>query len=152
MNRRTLITTGLAGLVAPTLARATDGSVVEEVATPPIFLEEPEPLEAYLWRNRPVVIFADTADDLLFRRQMELLAEGETMLLERDVVVLTDTDPAARGPLRAKLRPRGFQLVLIGKDGGVKLRKPRPWTVRELSRTIDKMPMRQQEIRQRWER
>jgi len=41
---------------------------------------------------------------------------------------------------------------LIGKDGKVKLRKPRPWTVRELSRVIDKMPMRQQELKQRWER
>jgi len=39
--------------------------------------------------------------------------------------------------------------VLIGKDGGVKLRKPFPWSVRELSRSIDKMPMRQQELRDR---
>jgi len=37
-------------------------------------------------------------------------------------------------------------LVLIGKDGGVKLRKPFPWNVREISRVIDKMPMRRQEI------
>jgi len=49
--------------------------------------------------------------------------------------------------LRTKLRPRGFMLVLIGKDGGVKLRKPLPWDVRELSRTIDTMPMRQREMR-----
>ena len=68
------------------------------------------------------------------------------------MIVFVDTDPTASGPLRKALRPRGFQLVLIGKDGGVKLRKPRPWTVRELNRVIDKMPMRQQEIRQRWER
>ena len=53
------------------------------------------------------------------------------------------------GPLREKLRPRGFMLVLIGKDGGVKLRKPFPYNVRELSRNIDKMPMRQREIRER---
>jgi hypothetical protein len=49
--------------------------------------------------------------------------------------------------LRTKLRPRGFMVVLIGKDGGVKLRKPFPWDVREFSRSIDKMPMRQQELR-----
>jgi len=35
---------------------------------------------------------------------------------------------------------------LIGKDGMVKLRKPFAWNMRELSRVIDKMPMRQQEI------
>ena len=75
--------------------------------------------------------------------------DGEDMLLDRDVIVLTDTDPAAQSPIRQKLRPRGFMMVLIGKDGGVKLRKPLPWTVREISRSIDKMPMRLQEVEDR---
>jgi len=51
--------------------------------------------------------------------------------------------------VRRELRPRGFMLALVGKDGQIKLRKPAPWDVRELSRSIDKMPMRQQEIRDR---
>ena len=29
----------------------------------------------------------------------------------------------------------------------IELRKPAPWSVREITRTIDKMPLRQQEIR-----
>jgi hypothetical protein len=70
-------------------------------------------------------------------------------LLDRDVVVLVDTDPDAKSDIRRTLRPRGFGIVLIGKDGGIKLRKPAPWTVRELSRIIDKMPMRQQELSER---
>jgi hypothetical protein len=113
-----------------------------------------ETLDEYLWEKRPIVVFADAPNDVLFKRQMELLEEGTADLDERDVVVIVDTDANAAEltPLRKKLRPRGFQLVLIGKDGHVKLRKPRPWTVRELSRVIDKMPMRQQELRQRWER
>ena len=65
------------------------------------------------------------------------------------MVVITDTDPDAKSALRTKLRPRGFMLVLIGKDGGVKLRKPAPWDVRELTRVIDKTPERQQEVRDR---
>ena len=111
-------------------------------------------LDEYLWEKRPVVIFADSPENLLFKRQMELLEAEKDQLEERDVVVIVDTDANAdeTTALRKKLRPRGFQLVLIGKDGQVKLRKPRPWTVRELSRVIDKMPMRQQELRQRWER
>ena len=40
-------------------------------------------------------------------------------------------------------------LALIDKDGGVKLRKPFPWDVREITRSIDKMPLRQQELRDR---
>jgi hypothetical protein len=35
----------------------------------------------------------------------------------------------------------------MDKDGEVELRKPAPWDVREITRTIDKMPSRQQELR-----
>jgi hypothetical protein len=70
-------------------------------------------------------------------------------LAERDVVVLIDTDPTGGSELREALRPRGFMLALISKDGTVILRKPSPWSVREISRTIDKQPLREQEIRDR---
>jgi hypothetical protein len=36
---------------------------------------------------------------------------------------------------------------LIGKDGQTKLRKPLPWSIREISRAIDKMQIRQDEIK-----
>ncbi len=104
-------------------------------------------LEDLRWIARPIVVFADTPLDPLFREQMALLAEREEALIDRDVVVIVDTDPDEESDIRRKLRPRGFSIVLIGKDGGVKLRKPFPWDVRELTRTIDKMPLRQQEIR-----
>ncbi|MEL7127746.1 MAG: DUF4174 domain-containing protein [Pseudomonadota bacterium] len=106
-------------------------------------------LQQFVWEKRPIVVFADSPNDPNFGLQMEYLQERVADLAERDVIVLTDTDPGAAGPLREALRPRGFMLVLIGKDGGVKLRKPFPWDVRELSRTIDKMPVRQREIRDR---
>lgn len=102
----------------------------------------------FQWRNRPVIVFADSINDPRFSEQLALLAQRPDALAQRDVVVITDTDPAAKTALRQKLRPRGFMLVLIGKDGGVKLRKPFPWDVRELTRVIDKMPMRQREIRE----
>ena len=104
-------------------------------------------LDDLLWVARPIVVFADTPNDPRFVTQMELLEAGKEALVERDVVVLTDTDPDLKSDLRQKLRPRGFMLVLLGKDGQVKLRKPLPWDVREISRAIDKMPMRQQELR-----
>ena len=109
-------------------------------------------LSQFRWKKRPVIVFADSADDPAFIEQLELLHAREAALLERDVIVLTDTDPAARSPLRLKMRPRGFMLVLVGKDGSVKLRKPFPWDVREITRSIDKMPERQREIRERNER
>lgn len=106
-------------------------------------------LSEFLWKNRVVAVFADSPDDPRFHEQIERLSQGAEALFDRDVVVLVDTDPAANSVLRQKLRPRGFVLVLVGKDGGVKLRKPTPWTVRELTRTIDKFPSRMREVEER---
>lgn len=129
----------------PLLAQTVEAEA-EEMAPVPIVETN---LNDFLWEKRPIVVFADTERDPAFIRQMELLEDRKEALAERDVVILTDTDPEAMSELREELRPRGFMLVLIGKDGGVKLRKPFPWSVRELSRSIDKMPMRQQELRDR---
>ncbi|MEV8466537.1 DUF4174 domain-containing protein [Fluviibacterium sp. DFM31] len=110
-------------------------------------LTEATELEQFLWVARPVVVFADTPNDPRFIKQIELLNARKGELWARDVVVIADTDPAAKSALRTQLRPRGFQLTLVGKDGKVALRKPEPWDVRELTRAIDKMPLRKQEIR-----
>lgn len=111
-----------------------------------------EDLSEFHWKKRPVVVFADNENDPAFQTQMELLREQPADLAERDVVVLIDTDPAARSALRLDMRPRGFMLVLVGKDGDIKMRKPRPWDVREITRSIDKMTIRQREIRNDKER
>jgi len=109
-------------------------------------------LNQFKWKKRPVVVFADTPDDPAFVEQIELLEALPEELSTRDVVVVIDTDPDARTGFRTKLRPRGFMLAILGKDGDVKLRKPFPWHVREITRSIDKMPDRQREIRERKER
>ncbi|UWQ90261.1 DUF4174 domain-containing protein [Rhodobacteraceae bacterium M382] len=124
----------------------------ETVETTPPALTQPvgeSDLTEFLWKNRVIVVFADTSADPRFHEQIDRLADGVDMLAERDVIVLTDTDPAARSAARQKLRPRGFSLVVIDKDGGVKLRKPAPWSVREITRSIDKFPSRIQEVRER---
>ena len=104
-------------------------------------------IDGYLWVKRPVIIFAKTNLDVNFQTQMKSLRQGAEELAARDVVVLVDTNPANKTALRKKFRPRGFAVLLMGKDGQIKLRKPFPWDARELSRSIDKMPMRQQEMR-----
>lgn len=111
-----------------------------------VFDNQSVSLSTFLWRARPVVVFADAPGDPRFQEQKALLLRDLTELRARDVVVIFDTEPTKLSALRTKLRPRGFQLVLLGKDGTVKLRKPLPWNVRELSRVIDKMPMRQIEM------
>ena len=105
-------------------------------------------LEEFLWLRRPIVVFANTPNDPLFMQQMRNLEAEPDALIERDVVVIFDTDPAARGAVRTQLRPRGFSMVLLDKDGKVMLRKPSPWSVREITHAIDKFPLRRQEMLQ----
>ncbi|MEL6586734.1 MAG: DUF4174 domain-containing protein [Pseudomonadota bacterium] len=104
-------------------------------------------LDDLQWVARPLIVFANSPRDPAFIEQIADLERDIDRLVERDVIVIVDTDRDSASDLRAKLRPRGFMLVLIGKDGQVKLRKPLPLTVREVSRSIDKMPIRQREIR-----
>lgn len=141
----------LASLLAIGPALATEGatpSVLDrwEADRATVFTASEVDLESFRWLARPVIVFADSESDPAFQTQLELLSADLEALGERDIILITDTNPEAFSDLRRKLRPRGFMLTLIGKDGGVKLRKPFPWDVRELSRQIDKMPMRRQEI------
>jgi hypothetical protein len=106
-------------------------------------------LSDFLWIKRPVVVFAESPADPRYVQQMQFLLDELEALDARDVVIITDTNPDARSSVRIKLRPRGFMLALIGKDGQVEQRKPLPWSVREITRAIDKMPLRQQEINDR---
>ena len=109
-------------------------------------VEKNTTLENFEWTQRPIVIFANSDKDPNFISQMEFLSEDINALKERDIIVLVDTKPSKSSSLRKRLRPHGFALILIGKDGQVKLRKPSPWSTREIARVIDKMPIRQQEI------
>jgi len=104
-------------------------------------------LSEFLWIARPVIVFADSPNDPRFIEQMQLLADRPAPLLERDVVILFDSDPSARSEIRTALRPRGFALVVIQKDGAVGFRRPAPRDVREIIRGIDNFQFRQEELR-----
>ncbi|MFN3144058.1 MAG: DUF4174 domain-containing protein [Paracoccaceae bacterium] len=143
----------LAMLAKGALAQEATAAVepAPEPVVPPAVLEPIDAtglsLDAFLWVARPIVVFADTPADPRFQQQLELLLARPEALADRDVVILIDTDPAARSDVRTQLRPRGFSMVLLAKDGTVVLRKPSPWDVREITRAIDKLPLRQDEIK-----
>jgi hypothetical protein len=137
----------------PFIASADEPAVVEDVAVEaPTFAPLPAAevsLADQLYLKRPIVVFADSPNDPNFVRQMELLARAYASLEERDVILVTDTDPAARSEWRQKLRPRGFSLVIMDKDLTPVIRKPLPWDVREITAAIDKLPLRRQEVLER---
>ncbi|WP_104019292.1 DUF4174 domain-containing protein [Roseovarius nitratireducens] len=127
-------------------ATAQDSAPDEEV--PSIMNAEEVDSTDFLWIKRLLVVFSDTPADPQYIEQMGYITDRLDALTYRDVVVITDADPSARSEVRQRLRPRGFNLVLIGKDGEIYLRKPAPWHVREIVRSIDKLPARQREMRE----
>lgn len=146
--------------LAPDLAPGPGGVSAEaETATDPTAAWEADPtapldaadvdLAAFAYLARPLVVFADTPRDPQFIEQMRLLGADPASLAARDVAVIVDADPDARSAVRATLRPRGFGLVLMDKDGRVVQRRPSPQTVREVGRAIDRMPLRIEELRNR---
>ncbi|MFW2544599.1 DUF4174 domain-containing protein [Primorskyibacter sp. 2E107] len=132
-------------LTLPGATRAAEDALPD----PPILTAAETSLEDWIWLKRPVVVFADNPADPRYVEQMQLIVSRMDALVLRDAVVITDTDPAARSDVRLALRPRGFMLVVLAKDGSVVIRKPAPWDVREISRSIDKLPLRQQEVKDR---
>ena len=137
-------------MVAPALAQG-PAPVAPETEAPadPTLLPDPPDvpeLADFLWIARPLVVFADSDRDPRYIQQMRMIEEGMEPLTERNVVVLTDTDPPAAGPLRRDLRPRGFGVVLIDIDGKVALRRPTPTPVRDIGSLNDRMPSRREEI------
>lgn len=128
---------------APVEPAAQENPAVGPIAAADVVLDE------LMFLRRPVVVFADSPADPTFIRQMQLIERDLPALDQRDVVVIVDTDPAAKSAIRQKLRPRGFSLVLMEKDLKPVIRKPLPWDVREIVAAIDKFPLRRQEMLER---
>lgn len=104
-------------------------------------------LDVFEYVARPLVVFGDSPRQPQVVEQLRLIEQGLADLERRDVVVIVDTDPDARSPVRQALRPRGFGLVLVDKDGRVMLRQAAPTAMRELTRAIDRSPLREEELR-----
>lgn len=128
---------------------------------------KPTTLAALRDQARPLLIFGGAQDTRVQQQYAEMAAHAIDAK-ERYIRVALITNPpskAHRGPhapevtftpeeqglLRKKfdISPKEFTVVLVGKDGGEKLRSqlPIPWS--KLAETIDSMPMRQDEMKQR---
>jgi hypothetical protein len=118
-------------------------------------------LSHYQWKNRLLLVFAPTPEEPSFHALQESLVARGAGIADRDLVVFEvlesgpstrdgePLDPATARQLRERLRvPSGaFSLILVGKDGGVKLDRQDRTSLVEIFALIDSMPMRQQEMR-----
>jgi proline racemase len=117
-------------------------------------------LGQYGWRNRVFLVFAPRGDPMA-AEQSRILMSDPAELDERDLVVLMISEDGvtalhgkAEGVTAAGLRrdtgiatEAPFTAVLIGKDGGIKLRAKDPVAAKDLFGLIDGMPMRANERR-----
>ncbi|GJD96074.1 hypothetical protein OCOJLMKI_3292 [Methylobacterium iners] len=110
-----------------------------------------DPLSAYRWKSRLLVISAPTADGNVEAQRRAVAAAREGMA-ERDLAVveaLGATPEAVALRRRLGLPGDGFRAVLVGKDGEPKITAPSPISTKTLFSTIDAMPMRRDEMRGR---
>jgi hypothetical protein len=111
-----------------------------------------EVVRASRWQHRLLLIGVPTASQAEFQRQKKMLAAEEKGLTERDFkvveVIYDQLTPADRQCWTQQLgQPlAGFRVVLIGKDSGVKRTETQPLAPASLFGTVDKMPMRRQEM------
>ncbi|MBD8687356.1 MULTISPECIES: DUF4174 domain-containing protein [unclassified Rhizobium] len=111
-------------------------------------------LKEFAWKNRVVLVFGSAADQTLLQ-QIEILNRQKAELEERDMVVIRVSEGEARAvygnapalksvDLRtdADIKSEAFQVVLVGMDGGIKLRSEKVVSDVEMFDLIDGMPMR----------
>ena len=121
---------------------------------------EGRPLDYLRWQSRVIVVMAASGDDPALVAQDTRLRAAAADLAERDVVLITaagdtvtvdgetsDAPPAAHLRRAYATGTTGFHVVLIGKDGGVKLHATEPVAADAFFALIDSMPMRQREMR-----
>jgi hypothetical protein len=120
-------------------------------------------LDAYRWKNRILIIFVPSVDSENYEAQKESLRNQSAGILDRDLRIVevlekdssSDLGISLCGESARNLRNKfgvtadEFQVILIGKDGTVKLRSKAAVSPSALFQLIDAMPMRQEEMRKK---
>ena len=117
-------------------------------------------LSDYRWERRPLLVFAPTNSDPRLVESLSRLDADRCGVLDRDMVVgvlvgqgsstldgqVLDTEQVQRLTSRYGVGEPDFTVVLIGKDGGEKLRVNEVPDLQTVFAVIDGMPMRSREM------
>ena len=120
-------------------------------------------LNQFQWKNRLLLLFAPQDSDSSFQALKREISAQPREISDRHLVVfhIFESGPSYMG--KKQIEPRtaaalrnefvvplgGFTCILIGKDGGVKLKQNTQTKVEEIFALIDSMPMRQDEMRKK---
>jgi hypothetical protein len=114
----------------------------------------------YLWTSRPLLVFAPTDNDPRLVETVRRIEASRCDFVERDMVLglivtdgistldgqVVDTSQAQRLLSEFGIGANSFSVVLIGKDGGEKLRVNDVPDLQAIYAVIDGMPMRGREM------
>ncbi len=114
-------------------------------------------------KHRPVIVFGSKSDDAKFIKQQHSWAGPlpEAGVKDRDILVVTvlaqgeskeggkvlPTDEVRELRDAFNVTDDAFAVVLVGRDGGEKVRWTEPVSAQEIFGKIDAMPMRQEEVK-----
>ncbi|RUA34255.1 MAG: hypothetical protein DSY77_06075 [Bacteroidetes bacterium] len=119
-------------------------------------------LDDFQWKNRLLIIYSNDQKSAPFEGQLAKISQNKEGYQKRDLKVIIlknqkvdiwnsnenhhlDFHQIVKKLNIEEIQP--FQNLLIGKDGGVKLRSNSPISNEKLFETIDAMPMRRREMR-----
>lgn len=119
------------------------------------------PVKKHMWNDRVLIVTATSPTNVGYKRQDQLLTKGKKGMKDRDLVIYRLYDDHWLGPKNEMLSEEEaewiyrnyeidkstFSVLLIGKDGKIKMRKADIISTREIFQLIDNMPMRQQEMK-----
>jgi hypothetical protein len=120
-------------------------------------------LTQFQWKNRLLFLFAPDASNPHFNRLQSEITKQPYEVEDRDLVIF---EVLEQGPSRMNTTPlnrqtansirdhfdvpqRLYTLILVGKDGGVKLKRNDQVNLADIFGLIDSMPMRQKEMQQK---
>jgi hypothetical protein len=120
-------------------------------------------LEDYRWKHRLILAFSPSTEDPGYRAFAKEIAVQAEEVIDRDLLVFhiletgeiklgeSSLQTGAGDYLRESfsISPGRFTVLLIGKDGGVKLRREGGVELNEIFSLIDTMPMRQREMKEK---
>lgn len=117
-------------------------------------------LSQHEWKDRLLLVLTTENSKDLYKEQMDLFKDNIAGLEERKLEVYSVMPDKYKKGIQAekwmestRLNDRyredekEFEVILIGLDGRVKLRQSEILSIEKLFSTIDKMPMRRNELR-----
>lgn len=118
-------------------------------------------LSEHTWENRLVLVLANNETNTTYQAQLEELRSMPVAMKERKLLVYQITPNAYQKGMgniekwimgdvlykTYKATNSNFEIILLGLDGGIKLRETELVSTKTLFALIDSMPMRSNELR-----